>query len=121
MMGLVADSRKLRNYLDAADKVVSLSDHNSLQRMRRQRDPMGKLSIWTMELESLNYEIQYRKGDLNVAEDDLIRMHTESDQEVGDDEEYFERHLYTLSSPGIWISREKNRGVTQSFEELLSS
>ena len=40
-----------------------------------------------MEVESLNYEIQYRKGDLNVAADYLSWMPTESDQEVDDDEE----------------------------------
>ena len=107
---IVAASRKWRKYLDAAEKVVFLSDHNSLQWMRRQRNPRGKFARWIMELDSLNYEIQYRKGVLNVAADYLSRMPTESDQEVGDDEEYFERHVYTLSSPGrMDIMRESQR------------
>ena len=38
---IVAASRRLRKYLDEAEKVVFLSDHNSLQWMRRQRDGRG--------------------------------------------------------------------------------
>ena len=63
-------------------------------------DPRGKFARWIAELESLSYEIRYRKGALNVAADYLSRMPTESDQDVGDDEEYLERHVYTLFSPG---------------------
>ena len=46
---IVAASRK---YLDEAEKVVFLSDHNSLQWMRRQRDARGKFARWIMEVES---------------------------------------------------------------------
>ena len=46
---VVATCRKFRKYLEAADRVVVISDHNFLQWMRTQPDPRGKFSRWIME------------------------------------------------------------------------
>ena len=96
---IVAAPRNWRKYLDAAGKVVFLSNHNSLQWMRRQRDPRGKFARW-MRIQ----RIQYRKGYLNVVADYLSWMPTISDQEEEDDGGHFERNVHALSSPGVWIS-----------------
>ena len=54
---VAATYRKFRKYLEAADRVVVISDHNFLQWMRTQPDPRGKFSRWIMELEPLQYEV----------------------------------------------------------------
>ena len=68
---VVTTCRKFRKYLEAADRVVVISDHNSLQWIRSQQDPRGKFSRWIMELESLRYQVRFRKGSANGVADYL--------------------------------------------------
>ena len=58
---ILAATRKWKEYIQAATKVIVLSDHNPLTWLRKQKDPRGKFARWLMELEAINYEIQYRK------------------------------------------------------------
>ena len=41
---LIAASRKFRKYLQAADKIHFISDHNPLSWLRRQKDPRHKFA-----------------------------------------------------------------------------
>ena len=94
---LVAAVRKWSKYLQAAAKVVLLTDHNPLTWLRKQRDPRHKFARWLMELESLRYEIVYRAGSDNTAADCLSRAPLPEDRGVSDEAEHFERHVYRIA------------------------
>ena len=66
--------------------------------LRSQRDPRGKYASWVLELEPLNYQVRYRRGAENLAADRLCRSTTEIDRAINDDSEFFEEHIYTVTS-----------------------
>ena len=37
-------------------------DHNLLVHLRQSKNPRGKLASWILELEGLDYDLQYRPG-----------------------------------------------------------
>ena len=49
---------RLMVYLQAASRVVIITDHHPLEWLRRQRDPRNKYARWILEFEPINYEIQ---------------------------------------------------------------
>lgn len=98
---LVAAVRKWKMYLQAAAKIVLVTDHNPLVWLRKQRDPRHKFARWLMELESYNYDIIYRKGEENTAADCLSRVNQPVDSKVNDEHEHLERHVYNLSNEDL--------------------
>ena len=98
---LVAAVRKWKTYLQAATKIVLVTDHNPLVWLRKQKDPRHKFARWLMELESYNYEIVYRKGTENAAADCLSRISQPVDAQLNDEGEHFERHVYKLSNSDL--------------------
>ena len=97
---LIALSRKFRDYLKAAQKIIFISDHNPLRWLRRQRDPRGKFVRWIQELEGWNYEIRYVKGADNAAADFLSRIDSEVDHRVNDEYEFMDRLVYNIPTAG---------------------
>ena len=95
---IVAAVRKWRKYLQAASSVEIRTNHNPLQWLRRQRDPRGKFARWLIELESMNYNIQYLRGKDNVLADHLRRFPGGMDEYVNDEPECFERFVYPIDS-----------------------
>ena len=96
-LALIAASRKFRKYLQAANKVHFISDHNPLCWLCRQKDPRHKFARWIQELESFDYEVQYVQGAVNNVADYLSRLDSEVDMDVNNEEEYFERHIFSTS------------------------
>ena len=94
---LIAASRKFRKYLQATNKVHFISDHNPLRWLRRQKDPRHKFARWIQELESFDYEIQYVQGSANSVADYLSHLDSEVDLDVNNEDEYFERHIFSIS------------------------
>ena len=82
---IIAMSRKFNDYIKASSKVYFVTDHNPLHWLRKQRDPRGKFARWIQELESLDYEIVYTKGNLNNAADFLSRIESDIDSQVNND------------------------------------
>lgn len=83
---------------------VFASDHNPLQWMRKQPGPRGTFGRLLLELESIDYEVE------NVAADYLSRTKVELDQTINDEEEFLERHVFTISQFEIsfeWIKRKQ--------------
>ena len=112
---LVAAVRKWKTYLQAAPKIVLVTDHNPLVWLRRQKDPRHKFARWLMELESYKYEIVYRKGIENVGADCLSRIRQPVDLQMNDENEHFERHVYKLSNSELRhrvIASQKSDPVT---------
>ena len=93
--GIVAAVRKWRTYLRGAQRVIVITDHNPLV-WRRQKDPRNKFARWILELESYDYEIEYRRGTENGGADFLSRIPGPRDKWVEDEEEHFERLIYVL-------------------------
>ena len=112
---IVAAARKWRKYLQAASSVEIRTDHNPLQWLRRQRDPRGKFARWLIELESMNYNIQYLRGKDNVLADHLSRFPGGMDEDVNDEPECFERFVYPVDI--VFPSEEM--GVRQSEDQVV--
>ena len=83
-----------------------------MKRLRAQRDPRNKYARWILELEPLNYEIQYRRGQANGAADYLSRTPCEVDSVV-DEEEYFERNIFLIEQEISMVREEIKRGKLQ--------
>ena len=98
---LVTAVRKWKTYLQAAPKIVLVTDHNPLVWLRKQKDPRHKFARWLMELESYNYEIVYRRGTENAGADCLSRINRPVDAQLNDEDEHFERHVYRMSKSDL--------------------
>ena len=96
---LVSAARKWLVYLKAASRVVFLSDHHPLQWLRAQKDPWHTYARWILELEELPYEIKYRPGRDNTAADYLSRNRHLLYDDVINQEQTFEEHLYVIHLP----------------------
>ena len=121
---LVAATRKWHDYVKAAKHTYLVTDHNPLAWLRRQRDPRHTYARWLLELESIPYEIVYRKGAENTVADCLSRDPTAIfDTHINDDELFFEDHVYPIDSKDSWLGRmiqaqNSDPAISQALEEL---
>lgn len=63
-----------RRYIEGYHFTV-ITDHSSLRWLHNLKNPTGRLGRWALRLQSFDYEIAYRKGELNVVPDALSRMY----------------------------------------------
>lgn len=66
---------KFRHYL-IGNKFTIRTDHKPLEYLLKKKDLHGKFARWIMKMQEFDFEIQYRKGSLNVVPDDLSRIAT---------------------------------------------
>jgi len=64
---------KLKPYLEGYHFKV-LTDHMALKWLNSIESPSGRIARWALELEQYEFEIAYRKGQLNVVADALSRQ-----------------------------------------------
>lgn len=64
---------KFRAYLEA-DHFTVVTDHHSLMWLKSLKDPTSRLANWSLKLSKYDFDIQYRKGSLNVVPDFLSRL-----------------------------------------------
>jgi len=65
--------RKLKTYLEGYHfKVVT--DHMALKWLNSIESPSGRITRWALELQQYDFEIAYRKEQLNVVADALSRQ-----------------------------------------------
>lgn len=72
LFGIVCASRKWAPY--CSNTVTFHTDHQPLKYIRKQKDPRGKLARWLIELENLDYTVEYVPGKENVEADYLSRV-----------------------------------------------
>ena len=72
-LAIVWAIRKYREYLEGYHFTV-VTDHSSLKWMYRQKNPVGRVARWAMELAQYDFDIQHRKGSLHHVPDALSRM-----------------------------------------------
>jgi len=65
--------RKLRPYLEGYHFEV-VTDHMALKWLNSIESPSGRIARWAQELQQYDFEIAYRKGQLNVVADALSRQ-----------------------------------------------
>lgn len=72
---------KFRPYIELHPFTI-ITDHSSLKWLMSQRDLGGRLARWSLRLQRYEFQIQHRKGHLNVVpdtlsrEDDISALHT---------------------------------------------
>lgn len=72
-LAVVWGIRKLRNYLEGYQFTV-VTDHQSLKWLQRLEEPTGRLARWLFELQQYDFDLRYRKGQLNKVADALSRQ-----------------------------------------------
>ena len=71
-LAIVWGIRKMREYLEGYHFTV-LTDHLALKWLNSIESPTGRIAKWALELQAFNFDIEYRKGQLNVVADALSR------------------------------------------------
>ena len=72
-LAIVWAIRKYREYLEGYHFRV-ITDHSSLKWMYRQKNQVGRVVRWAMELAQYDFDIQHRKGSLHHVSDALSCM-----------------------------------------------
>ncbi len=58
-------------------RFVVITDHKGLVSLRTGRQENRRIYGWSLKLAEFDFEMRYRKGELNVVADDLSRCHSE--------------------------------------------
>ncbi|CAB0028437.1 unnamed protein product [Trichogramma brassicae] len=72
---------KFRPYVEGYRFRV-ITDHSSLRWLHNLRNPTGKLSRWSLELQQFDYIVEHRKGTNNVVPDALSRLYEDESDEA---------------------------------------
>eukprot|EP01052_Picozoa_sp_SAG31_P017925 SAG31_NODE_1249_length_9118_cov_23.165318_6_plen_761_part_00 len=74
-LSIIYSLQKFRHYvLCSRIKIKILTDHQSLQYLKRPKQAHGRIARWSMILSEYDYEIQYIKGSTNHVGDTLSRL-----------------------------------------------
>lgn len=71
-LAVVLAIKKFRPFVELVAFTV-ITDHSSLKWLMSHRDLSGRLSRWSLHLQSFDFVIEHRKGKLNVVPDTLSR------------------------------------------------
>ena len=72
-LAMVYAIRKFRPYIQRSHFTV-FTDHNCLKWLYKIKDPFGCVTRRSLELQSYDFDIEYKKGKMNNVADALSRM-----------------------------------------------
>lgn len=73
-LAVVKSVEKFRPYVEGYHFQI-ITDHSSLKWLMSTRDLSGKLARWSLKLQSYDFDITHRKGNMNLVPDCLSRTH----------------------------------------------
>jgi hypothetical protein len=74
-LAIVYSVKKFRHYLLGSPfEIKVMSDHQSLQYLKKGREAGGRIARWAMALSEYNYQIEYLPGKSNLLGDALSRL-----------------------------------------------
>jgi hypothetical protein len=76
-LAAILSVEKFREYVVGLEFTV-ITDHASLKWLMGQTDLNGRLARWALKLQGYNFQIQHRRGNLNVVPDTLSRIFPEN-------------------------------------------
>ena len=116
LYGIISASRKWPVYCN--DRILFHTDHEPLRNIRRQKDPRGKIGRWIMELENLNYGIEYIKGVNNIEADCFSRVAIPDHDQKEDTDQgiYFEE--LEIDASTLRQEQQKDSQLTTAIEQL---
>lgn len=100
-LAVVWGIQKMKAYLEGYHFVV-ITDHLSLKWLRKIDSPSGRLARWSLLLQQFDFEIEYRKGKLNIIPDALSREPLQTCIDENDDTLFCALLNY---EPCKWISK----------------
>lgn len=68
--------QKFRQFIDGLPFKI-ITDHSSLKWLMSQKDLSGRLARWSLKLQAYDFQIEHRKGSMNVVPDCLSRIDVE--------------------------------------------
>lgn len=74
LLAIIFALEKFRPYVEGA-KFKIITDHYSLLWINRIKEPSGRLARWAVKLQQFDFDIEHRKGSLNVVADALSRAY----------------------------------------------
>ena len=75
MYSIMHALEKFQQYL-VRDKFIMNTDHNCLRHFLTQKELNDRQQKWVSKVHSYDFDIEYKKGKMNVAVDGLSRNHT---------------------------------------------
>ncbi len=73
--------KKFKNYIEYSHFTVE-TDHQALKWLQTLKEPSGRLARWSLQLQGMNYSVNYRKGSSNNAADALSRNPINNDGDM---------------------------------------
>ena len=120
LFAIISASRKWRSY--CSTKVVFYTDHQPLKYISLQKDPRPKLARWLLELENIDFSIEYVKGSENATADYLSRIETsESGNQDRSDENIYTIEAHTLDCDLIKKHQEADPTIAAVVTMLKAS
>lgn len=80
-LAAILSLKKFRAYVEGQEFTI-VTDHASLQWLMRQTDLSTRLARWSLKLQGYKFQIEHRKGSLNVVPDSLSRQNFDEVAEI---------------------------------------
>ncbi|CAK1585808.1 unnamed protein product [Parnassius mnemosyne] len=92
LMAVIYALEQFRSYVEGT-KCKIITDHASLLWFYKLNNPSGRLARWSMRLSQFDFEIEHRKGKLNVLPDALSRIQVDAIATPATGDAWY-RHVY---------------------------
>ncbi|CAK1602518.1 unnamed protein product [Parnassius mnemosyne] len=92
LMAVIYALEQFRSYVEGT-KCKIITDHASLLWFYKLNNPSGRLARWSMRLSQFDFEIEHRKGKLNVIPDALSRIQVDAIATPATSDAWY-RHVY---------------------------